>query len=461
MSANTETRYQPSEQIVKHWQTLKKEHAPTVYGTHDFLQDRNVEIEGRLTDYIRYFDMGWLSEGLPQDWYNLTKKIGFSMDSQMSLLQSLDPSDVNLWGKRTEQDLRGFCLEYLSDGLVYPFRYTNQGGKLVDKQYKKEMLQMVSEKERNGAVVQSLSRIEDFFLDPHTPDNSIAVMPSPMGNSNLYTDNGDQIEYPDSYWFVMVKQQEQVKGFTIKTDFNLRECREAIKFLSGRTLPIDAPLEEYVTSITLQKGDEQNSVHKVKMQVVQCLKEARESVSGWPAFSYQQRTWDEVLRDISFEDELYDFNDEREKVLEEFTSFVLSHPDSKLTLQKALAATILRLSREFLFNKKANTAEKDEDMDKRFSYWSNQQVSYGQILDRVASIPGCAGGGSSVMVFSIIPLLATVSSEQKKNICNHCQESSVDNHYHCTQCNKKYADETNKKSSERTKKCSCGFKFNC
>lgn len=45
-------------------------------------------------------------------------------------------------------------------------------------------------------------------------------------------------------------------------------------------------------------------------------------------------------------------------------------------------------------------------------------------------------------------------------VCS-CGASKEDNHYHCPDCQKWYADETLKAPGERTKQCGCGFKFPC
>lgn len=45
--------------------------------------------------------------------------------------------------------------------------------------------------------------------------------------------------------------------------------------------------------------------------------------------------------------------------------------------------------------------------------------------------------------------------------CKICKQTGVDNHYHCPGCNTKFASEKSLSPRERTKECSCGFKFNC
>lgn len=53
------------------------------------------------------------------------------------------------------------------------------------------------------------------------------------------------------------------------------------------------------------------------------------------------------------------------------------------------------------------------------------------------------------------------SVENRGGSCKECGMPNADNHYHCPDCNHKYADETNRSDKERTKQCGCGFQFGC
>ena len=77
---------------------------------------------------------------------------------------------------------------------------------------------------------------------------------------------------------------------------------------------------------------------------------------------------------------------------------------------------------------------------------------------------GCAGGGSmSSLRGSSLGSGSgfSGSSESIGGVCSKCGLSTADDHYHCEECPKKYASERNKSAQERTKQCSCGFKFGC
>lgn len=370
------------------------------------MQEKIPSGEHSLSWYIDHFDKHWQEEGLPKDWYNLKKKVGFSMDTQMHLLKDTDSSSVSLWAEQTKRDALGFCLEYLSGKLVYPFLYEQDliSGEYVDPKYKKSILSGVSERERGGQVKRSLASIQEFFLSPYTPDGSIAIMTSPKGETGLTTDDGEAIHYPDSYFLVFVKDGNTMKGCTIKTDFSLAESREVIQKLTGKTLTENASVEEYVASVAfLRPWDnpwEKGNISVVG-DVLPMLKNVRSPSKK--EFAFEDKTWREVEKDIERGEQLYNFNQTTQDILDEFTQYVTTNPNvSVLDLRKAVAATLLRLSKLFLTDKSSlpvdigsstyalrasSASDGERDVNKQY-------VTFGTILNKVATIPGCAGGGS-------------------------------------------------------------------
>ena len=385
-----------------------------------------------LNGYINHFDTNWQSEGLPKDWFNLKRKVGFSMDTQMQLLAGTDKNSVGVWSEQTKQDILGFSLEYLSQGLVFPIRYEKRQRddgqfELYDPKYNKSMLSGVSDKERNGEVVRSLSKIEDFFLNPNTPDGSFAIMPSPKGETGLTTDDGRPIFYPDSYFYIMTKLGDEVRGFTIKTDFSLAESRAAIKTLTGIELPQDASSEEYVGALALIKKEDGFGID----DIVDILRNSRDSSE----FAFEERGWSEVEKDIKRGFELYNFNNKTQAIIEDFEQYAESDFRSETVLRKALAATILRLSKLFLFDQ-TKVSDIRFDLSKQNIPGYVQQITFGDVLDRVSQIPGCAGGGiSNDGKTSIIDSL--ISRIGKSSDASDEQSYSFDKLADCVMCNEK------------------------
>lgn len=382
---------------------------------HRGLQLRLVETErpqSELEKLIDHFDQNWGAEGLPQDWYNLKKKVGISMDLQMNLLTDESPEALYLWTSRTRLDTSRFTQEYLVRGSVHPYRWEMiqgpNGALLYDPRYKKAMRDTVSPSERNGSVVRALGIVETAIVND---GNKVTVMPSPHGRTGLRADNGKEIEYPEYYWFVNEIKGDAVFGYAIRTDFSLTESREAIKRLTGRELPTDAPLEDYVSAIALISPEQ--GINSAR-DVVDVLRDVRRSF-GRP-YAYKNRGWDEVYDGLEKGERLYEMGKETDRIIEEMVDHLPAAGLSRLDRQKIIAATILRLSKLYLVDDsdEYEIAHREENViwPKRFQIDESSLVYgvFGQALNEVEKIPGCAGGGQAESVTSIVDRLGIAGS---------------------------------------------------
>ncbi|HVA96810.1 MAG TPA: hypothetical protein VND99_04095 [Candidatus Acidoferrales bacterium] len=360
---------------------------------------------GLLDQHIRHFDRNWKVEGLPPDWFRLQSKtgrhIGFSMNSQMDLLGNVTNSEVATWIPKTVQDLRGFKLEYLTDHIVYPCKYERSSSdptRLENRHYGyTDIIDTVSADERGGSVRRSLQEMKAFFLDDDTPDGSIAVMVSPRGETGLRTDDGKLIQYPDSYFFFMVKEGDTVHNFTLKTDFSIAECRDVIARLTGVTLPVDAPLEQYVRTIAKIKPGGHDATPDVT-EIVGVLEQVRPEYAFTSEGRNEKITWRDVYQDIRQRDQLYEFSEKTNMIINEFEAYCLQGNHTKLEYQKALAATILRMSKVFFLEE--NYPEGAVPLVS--NQWSTVRpplATYGDVLTATTKRPGCSGGGSGESLF--------------------------------------------------------------
>jgi hypothetical protein len=73
---------------------------------------------------------------------------------------------------------------------------------------------------------------------------------------------------------------------------------------------------------------------------------------------------------------------------------------------------------------------------------------------RVTDVGCGSSGATSESLFSV----AESAQNKEGKSCPTCSSTTVDNHYHCPSCTKRYSDETN---TVRTDKCGCGFEFGC
>ncbi len=396
-------------------------------------QPRESSSLGRL---ISSFDKNWEEKGLAKDWYNLrtkdeAKSIGFSMKKQMSLLENpYDKNAVAKWTQQTKQDLIGFKLEYLSEHLVYPCRYEKSASnptRLENLQYdNKDILETTSDQERGGSVKDSLEAMKEFFLSDKTPDGSIAIMASPKGDTDLETDDGEAIRYPDSYFFIMQKDGDRVENLTLKTDFTLRESREAIYQLTGKMLSPTDSVEDYVKAVAKIKPGEHGKVRNAS-DVVGILETVRPSHAFENSETFEQTGWETVHKDVREASKLYDFNQKTQQAIADFEAFCLEGDHSALDLQKAIAATILRMSQLF-YKEEGNS----KDMGPEIWYKpDDNNGSFGDILEAVAARPGCAGGGSRFIPVDSIGgerMGVIVGGETKKTLkCKSCPQCGAMN----------------------------------
>lgn len=398
-----------------------------------------------LAWHIQEFDTNPKVHGLDKDWYKF-HGIGFLMNTQMHLLPEgaeKDPQKLEVWAQQTKRDVLGFCLEYLSKGLVFSYKYkvhTKEDGtqELVDPLYgNRGAIDMIDPRERGGVVRENMKRTQEFFLDPATPDGAIAVMPSPKGPSGLITDDGQAIDYLTSFFFVMQKRGDEIIGSTIKTDFTNKEYRAMIQTLTGQTLPFDASLQDFVKAIALINPSQRREGVKSVDGVIGLMRQTKLQSRGEDA-AYEGRSWDEIYRGVAQGEALYNFNKQTQQYVAEFMEYVGEEGRSRLELQKAVAATLLRISKVFLTEQNATQINRQLISTRgatkpAMPVFPLQTMSFGQVFSEVKKIEGCAGGGSRNEATSVMTVgghrsgrLNAPSREDESSwfVCPKCEQSA-------------------------------------
>lgn len=334
-----------------------------------------------LREQIEYFDKNYLKEGLPRDWWNINN-IGFSMKAQMRLLKEAD--SVRSWAEQAERDLRGFGREYLNQGTVFPFEYEIVDGELIDRKYAgRRMEDTVDEREREGAVKEGVLKIKEHMLKAE--DGEAAIIVSPPGWTGLTMDNGGRIVYEDTMVFFIQKEGDKVVGTTLRTDFNLSQARLLIKGLTGQELPVSATVVDCVRAIAFTGSQEcQPNSPEELVDVLEKMSSSR--------FAHKDKTWAGMRVDIGRRQELYEFDERTNEILADFKNYVVYGNHSELELQKALSATLMRLSKYMMFESKEKKVYSNGEIHVSAKM---RPMTYGQIVEEVQNLPGCAGGGSS------------------------------------------------------------------
>ena len=427
------------------------------------IQERPANID--LTDTIRipnlaseiaYYRENWDREGLPQNWADLPN-IGFMIEPQMALYDKMPAQD---WVAVTEEDVKGYKLEYPEQGLTFPIynRIQKVDGKdrIVSHKYGKLWVDTVSEEEREGSVKRAIEKAEGFLLGG---DGRIAVISSPAGWSGMRY-KGKEITYPDSQTYIIQRQGNEIVGFTVKTDFGYEEHRNFIQATSGRELSGEAGVMEYVDPPIFLEAGNGISIENVVAQMAVSRKLLNKS-----NFAFENRGWNEIYRDILQRENLWQFDPQGRQLYKDLSDFVLHGNSTRIQVQEALALTILKLDRHTTEKKRKEKHGGIIDFYPDLAFAPNNMKS---TFETAQSRGGCAGGGNKnkLTIGSITPrtgitLESLNGEDEESKLCSKCGQSTEDNHYHCPDCSKFYASEKEKDPSSWTQECPCGFEFAC
>jgi hypothetical protein len=377
----------------------------------------------RLQERIDYLDSNYQQEDLSHDWWNIND-VGFSMNSQMRLLA--ETGDKSSWVNQVERDLRGFALEYLKQGTVFPFEYEIVSGELIDRRYgNRRMIDTVDQKERGGAVRESLSLMQEYLLTSES--GATAIMVSPPGFTGLTMDNGRRIVYEDTMIFHLQRKGDRVIGTTLRTDFDLEKARKLIKQLTGKDLPEDATVIDCVKAVSFL-GPEDISSAKTVYGLIDTLVNIKQSPNA-----YKDKKWSDMRRDVDRREELYAFDAKATEINNDFTEYVLSGGQE---IQKALGASFLEFSNHFMIDKKSQYGHAETGMNR--TDIKPRTRTYGQIIEDVQKLPGCAGGGNSTSVTSLIERPALVEKKKKDmaSLIKSGADYEFDHTGECLDCHK-------------------------
>lgn len=396
--------------------------------------------------WIDYFDRNWEKEKLPKEWYNLkseqsNKRVGFIMSRQMDLLKDpFDREQVMDWAQKTRRDLQGFKLEFLSDHNVYPRKYEIRHstdprvatriedpmyGKSKDQKYQHaDIEEIVSEEERNGSVKRAMKKTKKFMAT--APVGSMTVLTSPLGETGFKTDDGLGIKYPDSYFFLGVKVSEtEMMNYTIKTNFNLKECRDVISRLTGTKLPGDAPLEAYADALAMIRPGEQERPQNV-LDILQVLESVHPNVPFVDKQNGKVNSWNDVKDDIVHGEKLYNFDAQTTKIIDKFSEYAEADMfRTKLDYQKGIASTILLMGEHFFKPKQKGHNERHMVPNQWIKPIGMGSGHFGDILEQTAERRGCAGGGGSTTVSTAGgERVGIYGNDQEKGFsCSECSYS--------------------------------------
>lgn len=378
-----------------------------------------------------------------------------------------------------ETNIRSYILEYIQSKTVLPHknrieevngvkRMVGNNGILV--------VDGVTDQERQGGVKQASIKVDEHL--PGNP-NRAAVINSPFGHSGFFKKDGTGITYKNNQTMVFwTDEQGILQGLTLVTDLKEEQARAlSVSLGVSEDLLIGQNQLERVSSIV--RNPALFSYSQALKNPAEYVLDKIISIRGEADFRLVQedgtievRSVEQTRKDIQRLAQLLIFNQAVEEHISELKETLLgklnnlNHPTIRAEIARKTEETILNITIDHLQKRPKNYFYR---LPSRNTWTSNQTRDQDKFMVAAAFLrtrAGCAGGGSSGSVLRGISLGSSFSSglgasEGIGGVCGKCGLSKADNHYHCPECPTRYEDETNVASENRTKSCSCGFKFGC
>lgn len=338
-----------------------------------------------------------------------------------SAVEILDESFAKI-----EQDIQGFKLEYLCEGLLFPIvldkKIVNGRPRLVAPLYgDKLLIDTVSSQERRGAVKQALKSVEAFLTS--APPGSIAVMTSPAGASGF-----EGITYLDTQTYIWQVQTDRIRGFTVRTDMSLSQNRQLLTALGKDIAVTDNPNDQIVEIVASPVFIRHSIGQKAwaAEDVVDIIRHIKKS-----NFAYKNRPFDEIYQQLDDPQNLWTLDETTKRLTDELKTFFLQQIEngqySRQDLEITIGTTILKLAKATRGKPPADTS------NNHYRYTSIPVFNpYQAILEEVQRLPGCNGGGgatvdSSYYIFSgtLLPRHAQYSLASEKTLnckCPFCNQ---------------------------------------
>ncbi len=389
-----------------------------------------------------------------------------------------------------EANIRTFTLEFIQARLVIPFlvKLDPTAEYSILSQYDNQsVVSKTSPEERFGANLQASIAIDRFMK--YSPAGSLAILNSPAGWTNWFDEEGKPITYTDNQMTIYWKEANgDLHALTVVSDLTYDQSRQySIDMgVDGQSLEGSSDMERVANLV--RKPILLSSVRRGQSPVdyaIDMLLAKRgmgdikiQKKDG--TFEYKKVA--ELREGVRKKESMLNFCEEAELVIGQLKEYLFSQISNlgEFKTQEQIGTiidkAILEITRINLPHKNSSSAgsfsrfsNKAENYSTRTSYTPEvsewMQRSYSSEIAFLENQKGCAGGrrrtGSGISLGTGILSVGSGIGEGIGGNCSECGSLNIDEHYHCPDCNRKFADETSLSPDARTKECGCGFKFGC
>ncbi len=295
------------------------------------------------------------------------------------------------------ENYQSWINEYGLDNRFVPIHYSlrqiNGKTRLVGKSGY-PIVDSILEKERFGAA-KRFAQINEQFLTEVKSGVSIGF--SPLGRSNLQDESGREIIFPDSYLFVYIIENGQIKAVTIRTNLTLQQC-ELLSSNLSRKLDPSSPIKLPTGDIDQRAANLVKEGIFAKGQLLEFAELVLEIVKINPkAFGSKFPDQKSILNALANYEQSFKFKLDYQKYTKELEDFAIANISNLHNFD----------TREFIESRlqdmifKATLAIQGIDVEGKLTLAQKMTA-----LNAINQMHGCAGSGKGAKgSFSFIPSL--------------------------------------------------------
>lgn len=386
--------------------------------------------------------------------YNLDDT-GFHVESQIKLLIENYNAGVSIQDtiQQIEQDINGFNFEYLKEapvfGIPLEFARVQEQERIVARLYGKKLwVDSVDEIEREGVVKKAVKELEEKAVKA-SPGTMFVIHSGEgwsgyqakgknlekLNHADIKSGRAKEIQYPDSQTYVVrINEDRSLTAVTLKANMSLSQSEEFVALLQGEARQkneerlIKERIKEVIGNVVEISPEEGKKIQDI-------AKTIKHIVGGNVAYVDslgRERTFDEMQFMLQSPKQLEELDTITKDLSGRFTDYVkwrLNVQDETLQsdLQIALGYTILNLMHEV----RGPTREKILEAGRIYRVGEEvERLAFDPrvALEELQKLPGCAGGGNSMKIDSLVPRVGSLGEDEYGGLsfeCPDCRRTNV------------------------------------
>lgn len=399
-------------------------------------------------------NLSWVKKlSVPMGEEVLRVQNGFSVDAQVARYLKIS-SDMfqkgssieeisKLFAEITVQNYEGYNFEFITREPVMLNHLKRQDGRVIAYKYNNTPLEEIpGGSERGGVCTEAIKLLVKELVEAEP--NTIFAITSPKGWAGT-DENCNELEFPESQTYLYrINEQNSLEAVTVRTDMTVAEHEEFLRLMTDSQFQA-SDAQDYKERLKHVSGSLVKRTNTNFADVVSKMKQAAGRDVAWTDGGTKRVTFEQMLAKVGNINTLYSVDEMVEKILEKFSSQMLSfgyiNSNEDLTkLMKLLGQTALEISfAHRVSTGKINTVKTSYA---RTAPHSVPPIDYHAEARFVATQPGCMSVATGNASWQMTALgLRKVGNT-----------AELGDYFECPRCNEKI------KSGEGTTTCPhCGM----